>query len=123
MLTMVKKIIISAITMILLDSIYLSINYRAFAEEIASIQRVVMQLKIEGAILCYMFLIFGLYYFILRTNRPIMDAFLFGLVIYAVYDTTNYATLKKWSPYLAVMDTLWGGTLLALTTYITYLIV
>ena len=123
MLTMIKKIIISAITMMLLDSVYLSVNYRAFAEEIASIQRVVMQVKLEGAILCYMFLIFGLYYFILRTHRPIMDAFLFGLVIYAVYDTTNCATLKKWSPYLAVMDTLWGGTLFALTTYITYLIV
>lgn len=123
MLTMIKKIMVSAITMILLDSVYLTMNYQAFAEEIAAIQRVVLQLRMEGAILCYFFLIFGLYYFILRRNRSVLEAFLFGLVIYAVYDTTNYATLKKWSPYLAIMDTLWGGTLFALTTYITYWIV
>jgi len=120
---MIKKIMVSAITMILLDSVYLTMNYQAFAEEIAAIQRVVLQLRMEGAILCYFFLIFGLYYFILRRNRSVLEAFLFGLVIYAVYDTTNYATLKKWSPYLAIMDTLWGGTLFALTTYITYWIV
>ena len=59
-------------------------------------------------------------YFIISRNLPVLDAFLFGFVIYGVYDSTNYAMLKKWSPYLAIMDALWGGTLMALTTLITY---
>lgn len=119
---MVKEIVISAITMLCLDFIYLSANRVPFENMIASIQRVVMKIKLESVVLCYLFLIFGLYYFILRKHGSVLDAFLFGLVIYGVYETTNYAMIKKWSPYLAVMDTLWGGVLMALTTMITYAI-
>jgi uncharacterized membrane protein len=49
-----------------------------------------------------------------------MDAFLFGLVIYGVYETTSYTIFKKWSPTLATIDTIWGGVLMALTTWLTY---
>jgi uncharacterized membrane protein len=119
---MVKEIVISAITMLCLDFVYLSANRVPFENMIASIQRVVMKIRLESAVLCYLFLIFGLYYFILRNRGSVLDAFLFGLVIYGVYETTNYAMIKKWSPYLAVMDTLWGGVLMALTTMITYAI-
>jgi uncharacterized membrane protein len=65
-------------------------------------------------------LIAGLNYFIIQRNRSIPEAFFVGLVIYGVYDSTNYATLKKWEPSVAIMDTLWGGSLFALTTAITY---
>jgi len=41
-------------------------------------------------------------------------------VIYGVYDSTTYALLKKWDLTLAITDTLWGGTLMGLTTAITY---
>jgi len=120
MLKWVKELILSTIILLILDFIYISVNMRAFEEQIALIQRVVMQVRIEGAIICYLLLIFGLNYFIISRNRPVLDAFLFGFVIYGVYDSTNYAMLKKWSPYLAIMDALWGGTLMALTTLITY---
>jgi len=113
-------LLISAITLLVLDFIYISINKNAFATQVADVQRVALKVNIIGAILCYIFLIGGLYYFILMKKRPVLDAFLFGLVVYGVYDTTTYALFKKWSPYLAVMDTLWGGTLMAATTYITY---
>ena len=79
-----------------------------------------MNVKFEGAALCYIFLIFGLYYFILSENRSAFDAFILGLVIYGVYETTTYAIFKKWSFHLVLIDTLWGGVLFALTTIITY---
>ena len=60
------------------------------------------------------------YNFIISKNRSPLDAFLLGLVIYAVYDSTNYTIFKQWSPMLAVTDSLWGGILFAITTYITY---
>jgi uncharacterized membrane protein len=113
-------IIISAIAMLVLDFVYLSINKKLFEDQISSIQRVALQINIIGVILCYIFLIGGLYYFILMKRRPILDAFLFGLVIYGVYETTNIATFKKWSPFVAILDTLWGGVLMAATTFITY---
>jgi uncharacterized membrane protein len=117
---MIKEVLFSSIIMIVLDTAFISMNYKAYSDQIVTVQRVVMTVKPEGAILVYCLLIGGLYYFILRKRRPVEEAFVLGLVIYGVYDFTNYALLKKWSPALAVMDTIWGGTLMALTTYLTY---
>ena len=36
-----------------------------------------------------------------------------------IYDLTNYATIEKWPLYLVVVDSIWGGGLFALTTYLT----
>ena len=59
-------------------------------------------------------------YFILKQRRSVMDAFILGIVIYGVYETTTYALLKKWSIQTVMIDTLWGGILFGLTTYLTY---
>jgi uncharacterized membrane protein len=48
----------------------------------------------------------------------VLDAFLLGLVIYGTFDFTNMALFKKWSLTTSIIDTLWGGTLFALSTYI-----
>jgi len=116
----IKEIIISSIAMLILDGAYISLNQRAFENQVASVQRVILQVKPLGAIICYFFLIFGLNYFIISKKRTLLDAFLFGLIIYAVYDSTNYALFKQWKPLLAIMDAIWGGSLFALTTFITY---
>jgi len=116
----IKKLIISTIILLLIDALYLYSISKLFRDQIVKVQRVVMEFRVEGAILCYLALILGLNYFIIQPKKSAVDAFIFGLVIYAVYETTNYATLKKWSPTLVVMDTLWGGVLFALTTYLTY---
>jgi uncharacterized membrane protein len=105
-----------------LDFLYLSFNRDAYSLQIASVQRVSLQPRYLGAILCYMFLLFGLWYFILKPQRTVLDAMLLGFVIYGVYDTTNYAILKKWDAKLALMDILWGGALFGLTTYLTRMI-
>jgi uncharacterized membrane protein len=68
--------------------------------------------------ICYIFLITGLNYFIIGPKKTTSDAFLFGLVVYGVYETTNWALFQNWSVLTVLMDTLWGGTLFALTTYI-----
>lgn len=116
----VKQIIIIGVVMLLLDTCYLYLNRTMFARLFRSIQGHDMQVKMMSVVLCYILLIFGLYYFIVSRQRPVFDAFLFGLVIYGVYETTNYATFNKWTPWMLLLDTVWGGTLLALTTWITY---
>jgi len=113
-------ILLPAIILLTLDSIYIYATLNEFRLQIAEVQRVVLQVKYLGAILCYFFLIFGLYYFILREHKSVFDAMLFGFVIYGVYDTTTYALLKKWKLKLMIMDTLWGGVLMGLTTWLTY---
>uniref|UniRef100_A0A6C0D4H2 DUF2177 family protein n=1 Tax=viral metagenome TaxID=1070528 RepID=A0A6C0D4H2_9ZZZZ len=119
---MIKKLITIAIILLALDACYLLINRTLFENQVIDIQRTTMKVKPISVIACYIFLIGGLYYFIIKNHRPVLDAFILGLVIYGVYETTTYALFKKWQAYLVFMDTLWGGTLLALTTYITYMI-
>jgi len=115
-----KEILIATVVLLILDAMFISINMKAYSDQVVNIQRVVMKVKPLGAILSYLFIIGGLYFFIIRRNRPVWEAFVFGLVMYGVYDATNYALLKKWDPYLAIMDSIWGGVLMATTTYITY---
>jgi uncharacterized membrane protein len=117
---LVKTLSIISVIMLTLDFIFLSANQKMFEIQIADVQRVSLQFRPMGAILCYIALVFGLYYFIIKTNRSPLDAFLLGLVINAVYEGTSYAILKKWKWQTVVMDTLWGGVLLSLTTIITY---
>jgi uncharacterized membrane protein len=52
----------------------------------------------------------------------VQDAFLLGLVIYGVSETTNWALFDKWSLITVIIDTLWGATLFGLTTFIVHLI-
>ena len=123
MLKWVKELIVSAIVLLILDFGYITVNKKLFENQIITIQRVIMQVKPLGVIICYFFLIFGLNYFIINKKKSLLDAFLLGLVIYSVYDSTNYALFKHWKPSVAIMDALWGGLLLSLTTFITYYIV
>jgi uncharacterized membrane protein len=115
-----RQIILPAIILLALDFIYLSANKTAFENQVIQVQRVALKVKLWSAAVCYVLLIAGLYYFILRTHRSVTEAFFFGIVVYGVYDSTTYALLKKWDLKLAIMDTLWGGVLMALTTMITY---
>ncbi len=116
----VYTILTSAIVFLLLDAIYLNTSSKLFQNVITGIQRTALVLKPAGVIVCYLFLIFGLYYFILKDRRSPVDAFIFGFVMYGVYEATNYAILKKWPLHVTFIDTLWGGVLFSLTTIITY---
>jgi len=110
--------LISAIVFIIIDAIYLNLIKGYFEKQIQFIQGTKPQIKYMGVVACYLFLIIGLNYFIIKPKKSVSDAFLFGLVVYGVYETTNYALFNKWSIYTVIMDTLWGGILFALTTYI-----
>ena len=117
---MYSNLFVSAFVMVILDVIFLSMNADVFKIQIADVQHSPLILNPIGALLSYVFLIFGLNYFILSQHRSILDAFLFGFVIYGVYETTTFALLRKWRFSTVIIDTLWGGTLFALTTFITY---
>ena len=110
--------LISAIILITIDFVYLNLVKNYFQKQVLSIQGSQIQINFLGAAICYIFLITGLNYFIIKPKKSVYDAFLLGLVIYGVYETTNYALFKNWSILTVIIDTLWGGILFALTTYI-----
>ena len=103
-----------------LDFLFLYSMRSVFNKQVVAVQGSPVVLKPYAGILCYITLIFGIYYFIIREKKSVFDAFLLGLVIYAVYETTTLALLKNWSYKTSIIDTLWGGVLFALTTFIVY---
>ena len=117
-----KKLLISAIVFVFIDSIYLNLASNYFSNQIKLIQGSSIKMNYLAAIICYIFLIFGINYFIIKPNRSVQDAFLLGIVIYGVFETTNMALFSKWSWLTVLIDTLWGGILFALTTFIIKLI-
>jgi uncharacterized membrane protein len=114
-----KKIVISGIIMLLLDSVYLSTFSNYFNQVVTSVQGKKIKFNLIGAIFCYAFLIGGLNYFILDRNKSWHEAMLLGLIIYGVYETTNYTIFSNWTLGAVVLDTCWGAILFALTTFFT----
>jgi uncharacterized membrane protein len=110
--------LLSAVILLTVDFMYLHVISSYFSNQVQRVQGSPMSINYLGAALCYVFLIIGLNYFIIKPRKSVSDAFLLGLVIYGVYETTSYALLKNWSIITVIIDTLWGGALFAITTYL-----
>ena len=117
---MYDQIAISLIVMLGLDATYISQIKTPYLKQIENIQKSKVNVKTAGVVLCYLFMVFGINYFIIQKKASLLDAFLFGVVVYGVYDTTAYALFTNWSANLAILDVIWGGVLMLTTTYITY---
>jgi len=120
---MLKKLLLSSLLMLGLDIMYLGTTRDYYASVVKSIQGSPMTVRLFSAAITYLIMIFGLYYFILSKNRKPIDSFLFGLVIYGVYEFTTFAIFKNSTLFAVGLDTLWGGCLMALTTFLTQYII
>jgi len=77
--------------------------------------------------LFYIINIFGILVFAvfpaLNNNSPktaVLLGALYGLVTYATYDLTNYATLREWPIKVVLVDIAWGIILSATVSFIAY---
>jgi uncharacterized membrane protein len=112
--------LLSAIVFVVLDGLYLNLIKSYFNNQIKLVQGSNIQINYIYAALTYVFLIFGLNYFIIQRRKSIQEAALLGLIIYAVYELTNASLFSKWSVITVLTDTTWGAILFALTTAIVY---
>jgi uncharacterized membrane protein len=119
---MLQVLLLTLIVFLSLDFVFLYSMRSMFNKQIIAVQGSPVVFDMYAAILCYVALIFGIYYFIIREKKSILEAFLLGIIIYAVYETTTLALLKNWTYKTAIIDTTWGGVLFALTTLIVYAI-
>ncbi len=122
-----KIIITMTIIFVFLDFIVLSMLSKQWNRVIKNIQDKPLTVKYSYAFLTYIFLIFGLYYFVYRhINKntwkydSIVKAFIFGAVVYGIFDLTNLSIFNNYEVSIALIDTLWGGTLSALVCGSTY---
>jgi uncharacterized membrane protein len=134
----ITDLIVVAVIVLALDAVFLTLTKDLFARQVMLVQGTAMQVNIPSAAICYILIVLGLYYFVLRhiivpnatsaaaalqtlrIGDGIKTAFFLGILVYGVYETTTLAILRNWSPTTALIDTTWGGTLFALSTYIFY---
>jgi len=117
-----SQVLVTFVVFVTLDSIYLTSMKGYFDNQVKSVQGSIIQMNLLAAVLCYISLVFGVYYFIIREKKSLLQAFLLGLVIYTVYEFTTWALFKNWKLTTVVLDSLWGATLFTLTTAIVYFI-
>ena len=116
-----RSVIPSFFLFALLDILFLTfVQKKSFELQIIEVQRISSPLNYGSAIMAYLLLFFGLYWFILRNERPVLDAILLGILVNGAYELTNYATFKKWRLETVLKDTLWGGVLWGTVAYVTY---
>lgn len=118
--SLLSSFLITIVVLIFLDVIYLSFMSEYMNRVVMKIQGKDIKLNLLSVFLIYILISLGLNYFILERNRPIIDAFLFGIIVYGVFDLTNYSLFEKWDILTVIIDTLWGGILFSLTTLIVY---
>lgn len=78
--------------------------------------------RIVPSVLVWMLIALGVLLFVLpkvESKGLMIEGFLwgalFGLVLYGVYDLTNYAILARWSLAMTLLDIIWGTILCGIT--------
>ena len=104
------------VLLILVDSVYLYLTKSIFGEMIVKIQKFAIQPRYWSAAIVYLLLAVGLYWFILKPNRPLWEAFMLGAILYGMFDFISHAIFKKYDLSVAIMDTVWGGALASIVT-------
>jgi uncharacterized membrane protein len=103
-----------------LDGIWITMNGKMYSALYTRVQcGKPMRVKIDGAVLAYVFLATVMIVFlpplVKNTDRSLLASFktagLLGACIYGIYNFTNLATLTDYSLKAAMIDTLWGATL------------
>lgn len=115
-----KSFLLTAVVFMALDFSYIGMSSKMFQKTILDIQKSSIEPKMDGFLLCYLVLIVGVWYLIIQQKRTVFEAFLLGIFVYSVYELTNYTIFKNWPLHIVIMDSLWGGILFSLTTYIVY---
>jgi uncharacterized membrane protein len=113
----IKLAAFGAVAFMLLDGVWLGLLMKNFyREQLAPIVRLAdggIAPNWPAALVVYAMLGTGIAVFVIprATTGALAATYgaLFGLVVYGVYDFTNYSTLRQWPLLLAFADLAWGA--------------
>ena len=112
---MIKPFIAATVVMLILDAIWLTLNYTAHSKLIETVQKSAVEVRLIPALLVYILIPAAVYYFAIEPSKTQAQAALkgslLGLSMYGLYDLTNLSTLKGWTVTMAIKDSLWGTVL------------
>ena len=121
----IKEILLISIIFLILDLIWIMVIMKEhYNKLILSIQGSPLEFSILPAILCYLVILFGLFFLVANKVKKfdILDilshSIPFGLSVYGTFDFTSAAMLKKWDSITVVVDILWGTFALSISVMI-----
>ena len=112
------KILYIIIIMLILDSLFIYSNQHIFVNQVTIVQKSPIKINFTSTLLCYIIMVFALYYFIIKDNKSVTDAVLLGITIYSIFELTNKSLFTKWNYKTVLLDSIWGGLLFGTSTYI-----
>lgn len=87
------------------------------------------QINWIAALIFYLLFIAGLVIFVITPSleknswtSALWLGALFGLITYATYDLTNLATIKNWPLLITIIDLIWGMTISATVSLVSFFI-
>ena len=127
MFSLLKLLLVSFFTIIIADYIWLGLIAKKFyVSQLLSIGRIngdQFEPVLWAAGIVYLLLAVGIVFFALPKidmQASYVTAFaigaLLGLIVYGVYDMTNYSTLKDYPIQIAFADMAWGSVVCGLAT-------
>lgn len=114
----------AVVFMLTLDALWLAATKNMYAAGAARVQgKSVLNYRFNawpGAVFAYVAMIVGVCKFVLNhptSNRFafVLNAIAFGFALYGVYNGTSMVLYSEYPTKIAIIDTLWGMTLLAAT--------
>ena len=120
---MLLAIIITFVALVVIDSIYFG-STDFYQRMLGPLMK--PNIQIIPSIFVWLLLVIGISIFVNRFSVSYKESFfygaVFGLIVYGVYNLTNYATLVNWPIQLVLRDTIWGvlvmGSMAVLMHYI-----
>lgn len=107
-----------ALTMLILDAIYLSSFSNQYNSMMKTIQKSPLKMKPLYALVVYVLMILGWKLLIDNKKNVVRNSVILGVVIYGVFDFTNLAIFDNYSLKLGLIDMLWGGLLFGISAYV-----
>jgi len=121
-----KHKLFSSLVLFILDIIWIKFYMgEQYTPLVKKIQKKNMEVNKVSALLAYILMVIGLNKFVLplvdlnniNFKNCLESGFLFGLIVYGVYDFTCGAVFKDWDFKLAIIDILWGGFVYFISCY------
>jgi uncharacterized membrane protein len=103
--------------------------YKTELGSLARVQGDALAPVIWAAAVVYVLIPLGIVLFVLPRVSPdhliasaLMWGFIYGIVLYGVYDMTNYSLVSSWSLRMSLVDILWGGSINAVASCLAALL-
>jgi uncharacterized membrane protein len=125
----IRNYVIALLVFLAIDMVWLNVIAKSlYARYLGYLMT--SRVNIAAAFAFYLLFIVGVLVFVVNPalareswQYALSAGALFGLVCYATYDLTNLATVKDWPVLITVIDLIWGTTLSAATSVLSYLVI